>query len=277
MGIILERFVFLIGILLGFSSLFWASVSFANSYDNSFHKIKEGETLWSISRQYRVSVQDLTSSNSNLSATSLMRGQFLRIPKNSSNHVSKQKFPNQEKEYQVQSGDSLWNIAQRFQVSVWEIQKRNGLSGTSIRKGQILLLPDSYVQFPKQSPQKREDYKFSSLEKLNTTRHSNQGIWLSANNSELRANEEGKVIFLGFLRGYGPSIFLEHPTGQVSIFSSKGLEFRIQLGTRIQTGQLLGTWKKKQGKKKQKEQFFLQVWKNSQFQDPKDFFRVNFL
>jgi LysM repeat protein len=48
--------------------------------------------------------------------------------------------------YRVQAGDTLWSIAlDRYggdpRGGVWKIERRNGLSGATIRPGQMLVLP----------------------------------------------------------------------------------------------------------------------------------------
>jgi membrane-bound lytic murein transglycosylase D len=43
--------------------------------------------------------------------------------------------------YRVRRGDTLWNIARRFEVGMRELMERNGLKGSSIYAGQILILP----------------------------------------------------------------------------------------------------------------------------------------
>ena len=43
--------------------------------------------------------------------------------------------------YTVASGDSLWAISKKFGVSVSSIQSKNGISGSNLRIGQILMIP----------------------------------------------------------------------------------------------------------------------------------------
>ncbi len=48
--------------------------------------------------------------------------------------------------YRVQAGDTLWSIAaQRYagdpRQGVWEIQRENGLGGSGLTPGQVLVLP----------------------------------------------------------------------------------------------------------------------------------------
>jgi LysM repeat protein len=51
-----------------------------------------------------------------------------------------------ERSYVVRPADTLWAIAVRHyagdpRAAVWELQERNGLRGTTIAPGQILVLP----------------------------------------------------------------------------------------------------------------------------------------
>lgn len=50
-----------------------------------------------------------------------------------------------ERRYVVQPYDTLWSIASKGSADprkgVWEIRERNGLAGTTIVPGQVLVLP----------------------------------------------------------------------------------------------------------------------------------------
>jgi N-acetylmuramoyl-L-alanine amidase len=47
------------------------------------------------------------------------------------------------REYKVAGGDTLSEIAQRFNVSVRSLKARNGLASNTIRIGQTLVIPDA--------------------------------------------------------------------------------------------------------------------------------------
>lgn len=51
-----------------------------------------------------------------------------------------------ERAYRVRPGDTLWSIATTTRPGdprrgVWELRQRNGLAGTTIQPGQLLVLP----------------------------------------------------------------------------------------------------------------------------------------
>jgi len=55
------------------------------------HKVSSGESLFSISKMYNISIDELKSFN-NLSSNNIQRGQTLQIPEGSSNSASKMQF-----------------------------------------------------------------------------------------------------------------------------------------------------------------------------------------
>ena len=82
------------------------------------HQVQKGETLYSISRKYGISVGELCSAN-NISTSSVIKtGQNLKIPtKNLSEKSTNEKIEKTDT-YIVKKGDTLYGIAKRFGVSV---------------------------------------------------------------------------------------------------------------------------------------------------------------
>ena len=127
------------------------------------HAVKAGETLGSISRRYGVSTAILRATN-RISGNTIRAGQRLRIPTVASveesdvrvhtvrkgdtlseiaDHydVSVVRLKRANRLYRVKSGDTLYEIAGRFGVSVNALKAVNGLSGSSLRAGQKLVIP----------------------------------------------------------------------------------------------------------------------------------------
>lgn len=102
--------------------------------DPEIHIVAAGETLFSISREYNITVSELREWNS-LASDNLQSGQSLRVaPPDGGNRVT----------HEVQQGESLFGISRNYGVTIAEIQSWNSLEGTSIEVGRTLVLyPDS--------------------------------------------------------------------------------------------------------------------------------------
>jgi membrane-bound lytic murein transglycosylase D len=96
------------------------------------HVVERGQTLYSISKLYNSSVEQLREWN-NLSDNTISLGQTLRVSKGVNTTVN-----SNSGSYVVKQGDTLFNISQRFGVSVNEIKTWNNLSDNSIKVGQTL-------------------------------------------------------------------------------------------------------------------------------------------
>ncbi len=102
---------------------------------DNYYVVKSGDSLWSISNRYGVSVNDIKSLN-NLTSNNLSIGQVLEIPSNNDNSSN-------SNTYIVKSGDSLWNIANRFGTTVNELKALNNLTSNNLSIGQVLEIPSS--------------------------------------------------------------------------------------------------------------------------------------
>ncbi len=107
---------------------------FPNSYRPTTHKVKRGDTLSEIAQTYNISLNELYRLNKGIKAKSLRPGMIIKLatPYRSSltNGV-----------YVVQSGDSLWSIAQANNIDTETVIKLNNLSNVqTIYPGQKLIL-----------------------------------------------------------------------------------------------------------------------------------------
>jgi len=90
------------------------------------YMVTKGDSLWSISRKYNISVDDLKKAN-NLNSNILSIGQKLIIPSNTI--------------YVVQKGDSLWSISKKYNTTVDKIKRLNNLNNNILSIGQNLVIP----------------------------------------------------------------------------------------------------------------------------------------
>ncbi|MCM1370710.1 MAG: LysM peptidoglycan-binding domain-containing protein [Clostridium sp.] len=106
------------------------------SGDYITYTVKKGDTLYSIARNYNLSVSDIVNLN-NLKTNLLTLGQQLLLP------VEQKAIQTEYDTYTVKSGDTLYSIAQRYNISVDNLRKINDLTTSTLQLGQKLLVPKS--------------------------------------------------------------------------------------------------------------------------------------
>lgn len=171
------------------TSLFFSLGSFLSA--DSVYTVKKGDTLYSISRKYQITVAELRTAN-NLSESDILKeGARLVIPsadirnaaalssdnsdKNASspeNQSSSKSAPasslnsSESRIYEVQKGDTLYGISRKFDIRLAELLSMNALdSNATIKVGQKLKVskqdfspdPVSSGQSPKPSPEKKSE------------------------------------------------------------------------------------------------------------------------
>ena len=98
--------------------------------DTELYQVKAGDTLYSISNKYNISVNELKTLN-NLDNNNLAIGQLLNVPSGLSLVNS----------YIVEKGDTLYSIAKKFDISVNKLKEYNNLTNNLLNVGQKILIP----------------------------------------------------------------------------------------------------------------------------------------
>lgn len=102
------------------------------------HTVEPKETLFSISKKYGVTIEELKQWN-NLSTPTLAIGSTLKIyPERARQSSSETKKSSARSYYTVKSGDSLFRIANQHNMTVEQLKQLNDLSTTNIQVGQRL-------------------------------------------------------------------------------------------------------------------------------------------
>tara|TARA_Y100000748_G_C15469476_1_gene478295 strand:- start:979 stop:1632 length:654 start_codon:yes stop_codon:yes gene_type:complete len=109
------------------------------------HRVRNGESLWYISRKYRVSQSDIASVNKIRNRNNLRIGQKLTIPVPGMNipRSSRAQMPSSHSKviYKVRRGDTLGHIAEDYSTRASKIRQWNGMKyGQHIFPGQKLTL-----------------------------------------------------------------------------------------------------------------------------------------
>ncbi|MEG1699897.1 MAG: LysM peptidoglycan-binding domain-containing protein [Alistipes sp.] len=127
------------------------------TFDNHF--IAKGETLYSISRQYQISIQTILDDNPNLDPIHLRLGDQIRIRKQEIGSEDERGSKAQWEEYRnqlnkvsdqgrayhiVQAGETLYSLSHRFGISEQELSALNGgLKATELKAGAMIQVPAS--------------------------------------------------------------------------------------------------------------------------------------
>ncbi len=93
--------------------------------------VRAGDSLWLIARKYGTTVDAIKDMNG-LKSDMLSIGQILKIPS-----AGRPSYI----EYTVQSGDTLWLLARRYNTTVDAIKRMSGITSDRLSIGQILRIP----------------------------------------------------------------------------------------------------------------------------------------
>jgi LysM repeat protein len=223
------------------------------------HIVQKGETLYSISRTYGLSLEAIRKANQLDSSSVLKSGQKLFIPDLSS------------QTYTVQKGDTLYSIARTNNMTVEELRKANNLSESSaIKAGQVLAITgttpvsagtaqsaaaalSTTVSTPSAAPTPGKSATVTASTAVSQLRWPVQqptvtymngkiiGVQLSAKENEnVAAINHGIVLYSGIYRGFGNVVFVLNPAGYMYVYTDLG-RLNVTTGSQVKSGDILGT------------------------------------
>ena len=102
---------------------------------NNTYTVKKGDSLYQIALKYNTTVDKIKKLN-NLTNNSLSIGQILQIPQK-----EEQTTTSKENIYIVQKGDTLYQIALKYNTTVDELKKINNLTSNTLSINQKITLP----------------------------------------------------------------------------------------------------------------------------------------
>lgn len=108
------------------------------------YTVRTGDTLYDIARDHSVSVSALKQANG-LQSSRIYPGKELRIPAPTGTSAPARTAPSPGT-YRVQKGDTLYDIARRFGISISDLRRANGLQSSRIYPGDVLRIPSSQAK-----------------------------------------------------------------------------------------------------------------------------------
>lgn len=230
------------------------------------HTVQKGETFYSISKKYGLTVDEIILYNGFTKETVLKTGQTIKIPSKTSvsttentvqNKTEADKKSRKYDTYTVQKGDTFWHIAQINGITVDELKSLNNLSKEdTLKVGMQLKIPVTIVDtsnaslpdLPSNDPRNYTSKKGDSSlvwpvknPKVTYLSGKVSGVQLSAQKNEtVKAIRAGTVMYVGNYRGYGQVVFVQSKTGHVYVYSGLGT-IKVKKGDYVVFGDALGT------------------------------------
>jgi murein DD-endopeptidase MepM/ murein hydrolase activator NlpD len=148
--------------------------------------------------------------------------------------------------HRVEEGQTLWRIAKTYRVSLEEIKSANDIEDVvHVAKGTWLVIPNAeqalYVQGNADAgPEQEHDPGFIWPLKgqiVNSFGKSGDDFYYgidikSAKNQDIVATLSGTVVLSSTIRGYGPTIIIEHENNFCSLYS-KNIKSLVHEGQRV--------------------------------------------
>jgi murein DD-endopeptidase MepM/ murein hydrolase activator NlpD len=233
--------------------------------------VKRGDTVYAISRRYRVSVRGVIDANRLRPPYKLLVGQVLVLPR--------------ERLHEVRRGDTLYGISRRYRVDMSVLARANGLSepyrlsvGQRLRVPVVAAAPSAALKtaarakpaarvgaapqrrsrpaaapapipsqpIPKPPPRSKGSFLWPVQGKLVSSfgpkgdgLH-NDGINIAApRGAAVRAAEDGVVAYAGNeLRGYGNLLLVRHAGGWTTAYAHNQ-KLLVRRGDAVRRGQVI--------------------------------------
>lgn len=144
-------------IILALSLVFF--IANAQHQDYTEHKIKSGESLYALTKKYKVSLQEIKDANPDLGAK-IDIGTIVKIPKKGTTAKKQEKKPVEKKEekatetakeednssndfikHKLKAKESFAVLSRKYGVSIADIKKANSSLGKAVKVGTIVNIP----------------------------------------------------------------------------------------------------------------------------------------
>lgn len=242
--------------LLLLSICLWA-VGCAHGRDH--YVMQRGDTLYSASRELGVPVPELMAANDITDARRVPVGMRLRMP--AGDAVSQAAVPTMPDTYAMVRGDTLYSIANRFDLDVRELMRMNDIDDPrGLATGTVLTLQgvgdERDLEEPVLWPTEGERQRLTG--KL-------RGVAIhGARGQAVRSVSSGTVTWSGPSRGYGYVVLVRRDSYVYAYLNNE--QVLVQVGDRVQVGSEIGTLGV--APHDNTPQLYFVVTKDSRFVDP---------
>ena len=207
------------------------------------YTLRRGDTLYSVSRKFRVPLDDLLRTNNITDPSSLKIGTRIEIPETYG-------------EYRAQKGDTLYSIARRFEITVTELRRINSFPADRVLKaGDVLRVPEAAWE------QDARTQTVSTTAPPTPTPEVPSGLPFWPHPGEIRPLEgqlapgvaiqgaagdpvysvsSGRVTWAAPFRGYGQIVFVKCENGVTFAYAGAS-DLLVRVGDHVSAGTRLAT------------------------------------
>ena len=219
-------------------------------FSTKTYKVQNGDSLWSISNKFNVTIDTLFSANSLSDPDKLKPGMTLKVP-------------NQDGVfYKVRKGDTLGKIASAYSVDINRIVDTNGIEQKKlISVGQELFLPGaSQVAGSYSRPASRSgsvsrssrSFRWPVVGRINSPfgwrrhpiskrRSFHTGVDIKASrHTRIRAARSGRVVYAGWMGGYGRVVVVKHDSTYSTLYAHCQ-KLYVRKGQKVSAGKVVAT------------------------------------
>ena len=200
------------------------------------HLVQKGDTLWGISRKYKVPLKSIVQANRIKLTKRLQIGEKLLIPGTTTQAGAW---------YVVKAGDTLSSIARLYSIPWKDLQSFNGISSPrNLQIGRKIWIPNGEDPFAFANPLRVPlvvTSKYGYRPHPVTRRYRfHEGVdFRAATGTRVYASRAGKVIFAGRRGGYGKIVGIEHGDDFTTWYGHLS-RIRVKVGQWVSQGKVIG-------------------------------------
>jgi murein DD-endopeptidase MepM/ murein hydrolase activator NlpD len=196
------------------------------------HTVKFGENLSVIAKKYNIDIDTLLGANDISNMNNIKPGMELKI------------LPVKGLLYKLGPGESLWQIAHKFDVKLNKVVEANNIQKPEqVKLDKLLILPGAVPEFGYKERLKK---RFISpvIARISSPfgrrwGKMHEGIdYAVQHGTSIKAAREGRVVYSGWARGYGKVVILEHRKGLRTLYAHNS-KLLVHSGERVYRGEII--------------------------------------
>jgi len=212
--------------------------SAVTSIKSKYYQIKQGDTLWGISRSYQVDLQTVMAINNLYPDSILTIGDTIKLPADNA------------RQHLIKKGETMWAIAALYDTDIAELcQLNSDKNPNSLKIGDQLIIPESTVRVAAVMEEPSRSWAgglyawplTGTITSYYGWRKSgfHHGLDIAAEiGTPVKAAASGKVSFIGTKDIYGKTVIIDHADGKQTLYAHLS-KFKVKKGQEVGKGQII--------------------------------------